>query len=137
MDNATRYFGKVTDRETYRYVNILEYVDDSYVITNKISDTNLIEMRNNMDDSDIEGFDKFVEENWGVRVKDGFAGVEVIGKPKKQESKEKSIKATKARKQTHGKNRKHYKKGGNRKKSKNSKIKNVGAISNRSHLGKS
>lgn len=93
MDNATRYFSKITDRETYKYVNILEYVDDSYVITNKISDTNLIEMRNNMDDADIEGFDKFVEENWGVRVKDGFAGVEKIEKTRqnkqaKEEKKE-------------------------------------------------
>jgi len=80
MDNATRYFTKITDRETYRYVNILEYIDDAYVITNKISDTNLIEMRNNMDDSDIEDFDRFVEENWQVRVKDGYAGVEPIVK---------------------------------------------------------
>ena len=83
MDNATRYFSKITDRETYRYVNILEYIDDSYVLTNRISDTNLIEMRNNMDDSDIEGFDKFVEENWGLKIKDGYAGVEEIGKAKK------------------------------------------------------
>lgn len=88
MDNATRYFSKITDRETYKYVNILEYVDDSYIITNKISDINLIEMRNNMDDSDIEGFDKFVEENWGVRIKDGFGGVEKITKPRKLVEKE-------------------------------------------------
>ncbi len=97
MDNATRYFSKITDRETYKYVNILEYVDDSYIITNKISDTNLIEMRNNMDDSDIEGFDKFVEENWGVRIKDGFGGVEKITKSKKTTEKEnkKLVKETK------------------------------------------
>ncbi len=75
MDNATRYFSKITDRETYKYINIMEYIDDTYVITNKISDTNLMEIRNNMDDSDIEAFDQFVEENWGVRVKDGYAGV--------------------------------------------------------------
>ena len=90
MDNATRYFGKITDRETYKYVNILEYVDDSYVITNKISDSNLIEMRNNMDDSDIEGFDRFVEEHWGVKIKDGYAGVEEISKPKKTEKETKA-----------------------------------------------
>ncbi len=97
MDNATRYFGKVTDRETYKYVNILEYVDDTYVITNKISDINLIEMRNNMDDSDIEGFDKFVEENWGVRIKDGFAGVEEISKTKKVNKETKTNTETKTR----------------------------------------
>ncbi len=105
MDNATRYFSKITDRETYKYVNILEYVDDSYVITNKISDTNLIEMRNNMDDADIEGFDKFVEENWGVRVKDGFAGVEKIEKTKTRQTKQvkeekKETKKTTKKKQT-------------------------------------
>jgi len=100
MDNATRYFGKVTDRETYKYVNILEYVDDSYVITNKISDTNLIEMRNNMDDSDIEGFDKFVEENWGVRIKDGYAGVEEITKKSTAKTTKSEKTQTKAKRQT-------------------------------------
>ncbi len=94
MDNATRYFTKITDRETYKYVNILEYIDDEYVITNKISDANLVEMRNNMDDSDIESFDKFVEENWSVRIKDGYAGVEPI---------EKTVKAAKETKQTKSK----------------------------------
>ena len=68
FDNATQFFGKVTDRETYRYVNIMEFVDDGYVLTNKISDKNLIEMRNNMDDSDIEAFDNFVERNWGKEI---------------------------------------------------------------------
>ncbi len=65
MDNATNYFSKVTNRELYKYVNILEYRNDEYVITNKISDYNLKEMRNNMDESDLEEFDKFVERNWG------------------------------------------------------------------------
>jgi len=78
MDNATHYFTKITDRETYRYVNIMEYIDDSYVLTNKISDANLIEMRNNMDETDIEAFDKFVAENWHVKIKDGYAGVESL-----------------------------------------------------------
>ena len=92
MDNATYYFTKITDRETYKYVNIMEYIDDAYVMTNKISDTNLIEMRNNMDDSDIEAFDKFVERNWHVRIKDGFAGVEQIEEKKNLK---KSMKTTK------------------------------------------
>ena len=65
MDNATNYFSKVTNRELYKYVNILEYRNDEYVITNKISDYNLKEMRNNMDESDLEEFDRFVERNWG------------------------------------------------------------------------
>ena len=65
LDNATYYFTKTTNKELYKYVNILEYIDDEYVITNKISDTNIAEMRNNMDSSDIEEFDKLVEETWG------------------------------------------------------------------------
>ena len=66
LDNATNYFTKITDRETYRYVNIMEYVNDGYVLTNKISEQNLREMRSNMDETDQEEFDKFVEENWGT-----------------------------------------------------------------------
>ncbi len=65
LDNATYYFTKSTNKELYRYVNILEYIDDEYVITNKISDTNIAEMRSNMDSSDMEEFDKFIEETWG------------------------------------------------------------------------
>ena len=65
-----------------------------YVITNKISDANLIEMRNNMDDSDIEGFDKFVEEKWGVRIKDGYAGVEKIEKGNKSEKPKRATRKT-------------------------------------------
>lgn len=65
IDNATYYFTKTTNRELYKYVNIMEYRNDEYVITNKISDFNLREMRNNMDEADIEDFDKFVERNWG------------------------------------------------------------------------
>ena len=65
FDNATHYFTKVTDRQLYNYVNIMEYVDGEYVLTNKISDQNIKEMRANMDETDVEAFDKFVEENWG------------------------------------------------------------------------
>ena len=67
FDNATHYFTKVTDRQLYKYVNILEYIDGEYVLTNKISDTNIKEMRNNMDASDVELFDDFIQENWGIR----------------------------------------------------------------------
>ncbi len=69
FDNATHYFTKVTDRQLYTYVNIMEYIDGEYVLTNKISDQNLREMRNNMDDTDIEAFDKFVQENWGTDLR--------------------------------------------------------------------
>lgn len=68
FDNATHYFTKVTDRELYKHVNVLEYIDDEYVLTNKISDQNIREMRSNMDETDMEAFDRFVEENWGVKT---------------------------------------------------------------------
>ncbi len=68
FDNATQYFSKTTDRKIYAYRNILEYVDGEYVITNKISDKNLMEMRNNMNDEDKEEFDKFIEKNWGTKA---------------------------------------------------------------------
>jgi len=66
MDNATMFFTKMTNKEVYRYVNILEFHEDEYVLTNKITDANIHEMRNNMDESDVEAFDRFVERNWGT-----------------------------------------------------------------------
>ena len=69
MDNATYFFTKTTNRELYKYQNILEYHDGTYVLTNKISDRNIKEMINNMDDSDQEDFKKFVERNWGTKIK--------------------------------------------------------------------
>ena len=69
MDNATYYFSKTTNRELYKYQNILEYHDGAYVLTNKISDKNIREMLNNMDDTDAEEFVKFVERNWGTKVR--------------------------------------------------------------------
>ena len=70
MDNATHYFTKITDAELYQYRNIMEFVDGEYVLTNRITDYNINEMRNNMDDTDVAEFDKFVEENWGkVKIK--------------------------------------------------------------------
>ena len=68
VDNATYYFTKQTNRELYHYQNILEYHDGNYVLTNKISDHNIREMLNNMDDADAEEFIKFVERNWKTKV---------------------------------------------------------------------
>lgn len=69
MDNATIYFTKSTNRELYQYRNIMEYHDGTYVLTNPISETNIREMRNNMDDSDVAEFDKFLDRNWGIKMK--------------------------------------------------------------------
>ena len=64
FDNATHYFAKVTDKQLYTYRNIVEYVDGEYVITNPISDENIKGMRENMDETDVEAFDKFIEKHW-------------------------------------------------------------------------
>ena len=67
MDNAAIFFGKTTNRELYKYRNILEYVNDSYVLVNPISEKNIKEMRMNMEDVDMIEFDKFLERNWGIK----------------------------------------------------------------------
>ena len=88
FDNATHYFTKSTDKKLYIYRNILENVDGEYVMTNPISDYNIKEMRNNMDESDVEGFDKFVERNWGIKRKETVrvgADEERRGRPRKTE----------------------------------------------------
>ena len=64
FDNATHYLMKTTDKQLYVYRNILEYVDGEYIITNKISDKNIKEMRLNMTDADAEEFDEFVARHW-------------------------------------------------------------------------
>ena len=85
MDNATIYFTKTTNRELYKYINIMEYHDGSYVLTNPISENNIKEMRNNMDDSDIEDFDKFLQRNWGIKIK-SFDGQEKAEDNKKEKT---------------------------------------------------
>jgi len=67
MDNAAIFFGKTTNRELYKYRNIMEYVNDGYVLVNPISEKNINEMRLNMEDTDVQAFDKFLERNWGIK----------------------------------------------------------------------
>ena len=69
FDNATHYFEKITDKKLFEYRNILEYVDGEYVITNKITDKNLQEMKVNMDEADVEDFNKFIEKHWGDQIR--------------------------------------------------------------------
>ena len=66
-DNATIFFTKTTNRELYKYRNVLEFDGDKYVLTNPISEQNIIEMRNNMEDVDVKEFDAFLERNWGIK----------------------------------------------------------------------
>lgn len=83
FDNATQYFRKITDKKVYEYRNILEYIDGEYVITNKISDQNIKEMRLNMTETDAEEFDDFVEKHWG---KESVFRINEYKKERKQEA---------------------------------------------------
>ena len=69
VDNTTKFFTKETNKELYKYVNILEYQDGKYIMSNKISNTNLEEMLLNMDDTDAKDFKQFVEKTWGEKLK--------------------------------------------------------------------
>ena len=89
FDNATQFFAKTTDKQLYSYKNILEYIDGEYVITNKLSDFNIKEMRLNMADSDALLFDKFVEEHWGKESV--FNPEEYLNSFKKTEKPEKAV----------------------------------------------
>ena len=64
IDNATHYFTKITDKKVYEAVNILEYVDGRYVLTNPISDYNVIPMIENMSEDDVLEFAKFIIKHW-------------------------------------------------------------------------
>ena len=88
FDNATHYFTKITNKQLYTYRNIMEYHDGEYVITNKITDQNLQEMRLNMDDKDLADFDRFIESHWGTskvtaNVADESKTVKRAGRPRK------------------------------------------------------
>ena len=64
IDNATHYFTKITDKKVYEGVNILEYIDGKYVLTNPISDYNVIPMIENMSEDDVLEFAKFIIKYW-------------------------------------------------------------------------
>ena len=83
FDNATHYFTKTTDKQLYTYRNIMEYIDGEYVITNPITDENIKEMRNNMDETDVEAFDKFIEKHWAKKAKATVAVNSEVEKPKR------------------------------------------------------
>ena len=93
FDNAAVFFTKTTNRELYKYHNVLEFADDSYILTNPISEQNIREMRNNMDEGDVVKFDEFLERVWGIKPPkqiDYEYKEEELGKeePKKEEVKQ-------------------------------------------------
>ena len=84
FDNATQYFTKMTNRQLYTYRNILEYIDGEYVLTNPITDQNIKEMRNNMEETDVEDFDRFVEKHWSSKKQTVPVSANVEEKPKRR-----------------------------------------------------
>lgn len=66
IDNATEYFTKITETETYKSVNIVEFVDGQYVVKNPISQENIEAMRENMSEEDQYAFDEFCANYFGT-----------------------------------------------------------------------
>lgn len=64
IENSTKYFAKETNKELYKYQNIMEYQDGNFVLTNKITDKNIGEMIINMDEQDSAAFREFVKVHW-------------------------------------------------------------------------
>ena len=64
IENYTKYFAKETNKELYKYQNIMEYQDGKFVLTNKITDKNIGEMIINMDEQDSAAFREFVKVHW-------------------------------------------------------------------------
>ena len=83
FDNATHYFTKITNNDLYTYRNILEYVDGKYVITNPISDENIAAMRLNMSEEDLDEFNKFLNEHWGIKPQSLEYAEETETKPRR------------------------------------------------------
>ena len=65
IDNATEYFQKITETETYKAVDIVQFVDGQYVIKNPISRENIEAMRENMSEEDQVLFDEFCSNYFG------------------------------------------------------------------------
>ena len=87
FDNATVYFTKTTNRELYKYRNVLEFCNDSYVLVNPISDANIRGMRENMDDNDQILFDQFLQRNWGISPQTiGATATEAASMQRQQEN---------------------------------------------------
>ena len=71
MDNATHYFQKVTETDTFRSVNIIEFHNGEYQICHKISPANIEAMKDAMSPEDQKAFDDYIETYFsGVDVQD-------------------------------------------------------------------
>ncbi len=71
MDNATHYFQKVTETETFKSVNIIEFHNGEYEVCHRISDNNVQEMSDNMSPEDQVAFREYLNTY--------FSGVDAAG----------------------------------------------------------
>ena len=78
IDNATEYFTKITETETYKSVNIVEFIDGQYVIKNPISKENIEAMRENMSEEDQIAFDEFCNNYFGSFMDTTSSGRRII-----------------------------------------------------------
>ncbi len=80
MNNATHYFQKVTETDTFRSVNIIEYHNGEYQICHKISEANITAMKDAMSPEDQKAFDDYLDTYFaGVDVQD-FGAVAAGGR---------------------------------------------------------
>ena len=78
IDNATEYFTKITETETFKSVNIVEWIDGEYVIKNPISRENIEAMRENMSEEDQVAFDDFCSNYFGRFYSNSASGARRI-----------------------------------------------------------
>ena len=60
MDNATHYFQKVTETDTFKSVNIIEFHNGEYEVCHKISKANIEAMEENMSPEDQVAFREYL-----------------------------------------------------------------------------
>ncbi|WP_099517099.1 ATPase, T2SS/T4P/T4SS family [Paenibacillus sp. BIHB 4019] len=65
MDTMTEYFGRVTDRQSYQYRDVIVWENDKYVVKDRITARKAEEMLKNMDHDDAESFKAFLLAHWG------------------------------------------------------------------------
>lgn len=65
MDTMTEYFRRRTDRKIYLTNNVIEFEEGRYVAKGLISKDNIAEMKRLMNQEDREGFQHYLNENWG------------------------------------------------------------------------
>ena len=80
MENATHYFQKQTEVDTFRSVNIIEFHNGEYQVCHKISPANIEAMKDSMSPEDQKAFDEYLDTYFsGIDVQD-YGSVAAGGK---------------------------------------------------------